>query len=257
MGRLSWLAVLVLGGGAYLLGLKVLTKTNNPNFFPSLLLLGSTVVPLSVLIFAASGGRRVVAPVGWTTGVAIVGGVIGTLAAGFLEYDTLRSLGSPAMLLVGLIEEAAKLIVPVGVLLLLARRHPRAGVVIGVASGTGFAALETMGYGFTALLEQGNLAAVEGTLQLRALLSPAGHVAWTGVTVAALWRIPLVARKLRAVVTALATFVVAVLLHATWDGANSVVVHVIVGAVSVGGLLVVIHRVHTTTTDDPPVPTAT
>ena len=63
-------------------------------------------------------------------------------------------------------------------------------MIIGVASGMGFATLETMGYGFSALLSSGNLAEVDQTLLLRALLSPAGHVAWTGLTAAALWSIP-------------------------------------------------------------------
>jgi RsiW-degrading membrane proteinase PrsW (M82 family) len=257
LSRLSWVGVLAAGAGAYMLELTLLTRTNNPNFFPSLLLLGSIVVPLAVLVFAASGGRRVVAPVGWTTAVAVVGGVIGTLAAGFLEYDTLRGLSSGAMILVGLIEESAKLIIPAMVLVFLARQHPKAGVVIGVASGMGFATLETMGYGFTALLQQGSLSAVESTLQLRALLSPAGHVAWTGLTVAALWRIPLVARKIRALAVALATFVAAVLLHASWDGSNSLTVHVLVGTVSFVALLLVIHRVHKTPAPDrPPLPLA-
>ncbi len=78
------------------------------------------------------------------------------------------------MPLVGLIEEAAKLIVPFILLLFLRRLDPRAGVIIGGASGMGFATLETMGYGFTALLSHGSWAALEKTLLLRALLSPAG-----------------------------------------------------------------------------------
>jgi RsiW-degrading membrane proteinase PrsW (M82 family) len=150
------------------------------------------------------------------------------------------------MILVGLIEEAAKLIVPLALLLLVRRPDPRAGVVIGIASGMGFATLETMGYGFTALLNNGGLAAVEQTLLLRALLSPAGHVAWTGLTVAAVWRIPGAARKGRAVAIALGAFVAAVLLHAAWDGSNSLVVHIVVGGLSVAMLLLMIHRVHRT-----------
>ena len=52
-----------------------------------------------------------------------------------------------------------------------------------------------MGYGFSALLASGSLAEVEQTLLLRALLSPAGHVAWTGLTVAARWSVPTSRRK--------------------------------------------------------------
>jgi RsiW-degrading membrane proteinase PrsW (M82 family) len=242
--RWAWLAVLVLGALAYVLVLRTLVRTENPNFIPSLILLGSIVVPMTVLVFAASGGRRIAAPTGLIVFTAIAGGVIGTVAAGTVEFDTLHRLRALPMILVGLIEEAAKLIVPLILLGLVRRPDPRAGVIIGVASGMGFATLETMGYGFTALLNQGSLAALQQTLLLRALLSPAGHVAWTGLVVAALWRVPSAGRRGRAVGLAALAFVVAVLLHAAWDGSNSLVVHLVVGVVSVAALLVTIHRAH-------------
>jgi RsiW-degrading membrane proteinase PrsW (M82 family) len=242
--RWSWVGVLVLGALAYLLVLRTLVVTNNPNFIPSLILLGSIVVPAAVLVFAASGGRQIVAPTGLVVFTAIAGGVIGTAAAGTIEYDTLHRLGALPMILVGLIEESVKLIVPVILLIFLRRSDPRAGVIIGVASGMGFATLETMGYGFTALLEQKSLAAVDQTLLLRALLSPAGHVAWTGLTVAALWRIPSATRRGRAIGRAIVMFVAAVLLHAAWDGFNSLIVHVVVGGLSVAALLMTIRQSH-------------
>jgi protease PrsW len=83
------------------------------------------------------------------------------------------------MVLVAVIEEAAKLIVPVILYLLWRPNNPRVGITIGIASGMGFATLETMGYGFQALLA-GGIAAVDDTLLLRGL---------TGMTVAMLWRI--------------------------------------------------------------------
>ncbi len=240
--RFSWLAVLVVGVAAYLLVLRTLVATENLNFFPSLILLGSIVVPASVLTFAASSGRQVVVPTSTIALVAVLGGVIGTVAAGTLEYDALHRLGALPMLGVGLIEESAKLIIPLVVLIVVRRRDPQAGVIIGVASGMGFATLETMGYGFNALLSSGSILDVEQTLLLRALLSPAGHVAWTGLTAAALWRVPTAERKGRAVAAVLGTFVAAVLLHAAWDGSNSLVVHLLVGIISFGALLLVIRR---------------
>ena len=56
--RLSWLWVLLAGVGAYLLLLRTLLVTKNPNSFLSLILLGSIVVPAAVLTFAATGGKR-------------------------------------------------------------------------------------------------------------------------------------------------------------------------------------------------------
>jgi protease PrsW len=242
--RLAWLWVLVAGVVSYLLVLRTLVATQNLNFVPSLILLGSIVVPASVLVFAASSGRQVIVPSSLIALVAVLGGVIGTVAAGTLEYDALHRLGALPMLAVGLIEEGAKLIVPLLVLLVTRHRSPRAGVIIGVASGMGFATLETMGYGFSALLSSGKLVAVEQTLLLRALLSPAGHVAWTGLTAAALWAVASSARKGRAVLRLVGVFVAAVLLHAAWDGFNSLWVHVVVGGVSFAALLVAIRRAH-------------
>jgi len=242
--RLTWLGVLVVGVVSYLLVLRTLVATQNLNFVPSLILLGSIVVPASVLVFAASSGRQVLVPPGLIALVAVMGGVVGTVAAGTLEYDALHRLGALPMIMVGLIEESAKLIVPVLVLVFSRHRSPRAGVIIGVASGMGFATLETMGYGFSALLSSGNLAAVEQTLLLRALLSPAGHVAWTGLTTAALWSVVTAPRRGRAVARLVGVFGAAVLLHAAWDGLDTVWVHLVVGGVSFLALLLTIRRAH-------------
>jgi RsiW-degrading membrane proteinase PrsW (M82 family) len=242
--RFAWLWVLVVGVISYLLVLRTLVATQNLNFVPSLILLGSIVVPASVLVFAASGGRRVIVSPGLIAFVAVMGGVVGTVAAGTLEYDALHRLGALPMIMVGLIEESAKLIVPLLVLVFSRHRSPRAGVVIGVASGMGFATLETMGYGFNALLSSGSLPAVEETLLLRALLSPAGHVAWTGLTTAALWAVGTSPRKGRALARLVGVFLAAVLLHAAWDGLNSVSVHLVVGGGSFVALLMTIHRAH-------------
>jgi RsiW-degrading membrane proteinase PrsW (M82 family) len=241
--RWAWLIVLVAGVAAYLIILRTLVATQNPLYVPSLLLLGSAVVPASVLVYAASGRSRGPVGAGVIAAVAGIGGVFGTVAAGTLEYDTLQRLGAVPMIMVGLIEESAKLVVPL-VILIFARslRAPAAGVVIGVASGMGFATLETMGYGFSALLQSRSIADLDQTLLLRGLLSPAGHVAWTGITTAALWQIPSATRKGRAVLVFAAVFVGSVTLHALWDGTGSVVIRAVVGLVSFGALLVVVHR---------------
>jgi RsiW-degrading membrane proteinase PrsW (M82 family) len=239
--RLTWVAVLVAGVLAYLAVLRVMVDTQNVNYFPSLLLIGSITVPAAVLVLAGGGSGARPSLVAVT---AVVGGIVGTVAAGNMEYSTLRTLGVVPMAFVGIIEEGAKLLVPLAVLLLTRPRDPRGGVVIGIASGTGFATLETMGYGFQALLRAGNVDAVDQTLLLRALLSPACHIAWTGLTVAALWRIPSARHRGRAVWTFLGAYVLAVVLHATWDASTSLVAHVVVAGVSLVLLLVLVHRSH-------------
>lgn len=246
--RAAWLVVLVGGAGAYLVVLRVMVSTQNFNFFPSLLLIGSITVPVAVLAFAEVGGRRgsLVASVRpWVVATtAIAGGVVGTVTAGVLEYRTLVTLGTLPMVFVGMIEEAAKLVVPVVVYLFWRQRDVRGGVIVGIAAGTGFAVLETMGYGFQALLKARSISAVDSTLLLRALLSPAGHIAWTGMTVAALWRLRGARRPGRAWLALLGAYVLAVALHASWDGIPGLASHVVVAVVSLTILLVLIRRAH-------------
>jgi RsiW-degrading membrane proteinase PrsW (M82 family) len=236
--------VLVAGVVAYVVVLRVMVRTENLNFFPSLLLIGAITVPVSVLAFAEAGARGP-AVRGWlVASVAIAGGIVGTVTAGTLEFDTLRTLGAIPMLFVGIIEEFAKLLVPLVIFLVLRPRDPRGGVVVGVASGMGFATLETMGYGFQELLRARSIAAVDEELLLRGLLSPACHIAWTGMTVAMLWRIPSARGRGRAVWAFLGAYVLAVALHATWDSSSSDLVHLVVAVVGLVVLFVFLVKAH-------------
>lgn len=253
--RWTWLAILVLGVVAYVIVLRTMVATQNINFFPSLLLIGAITVPMSVLVFAVEGGRVPPVHVPLVTFVAIVGGLAGTVTAGILEYSALRRLGTVPMITVGLAEESAKLVVPFLVFLVVRPHDPRHGVVIGIASGMGFATLETMGYGFQTLLAARSIAAVDSTLLLRGLLSPACHIAWTGMVVAMLWRIPSARRRGRAVLAFVGTFVTAVLLHATWDGSTSVAVHLVIATAGVAVLLWFVHVAHRRRPAAPATPT--
>ncbi|RQX15111.1 PrsW family intramembrane metalloprotease, partial [Micromonospora chalcea] len=155
---------------------------------------------------------------------------------------TLHRLGVLPMALVGLAEETAKLIVPAGILLLWRRhRSPAQGLVIGVASGAGFAALETMGYAFAAFVgSEGNLGAVERTLLVRGLTAPAAHLAWTGLTAAALFTFA-AAPGGRRLAAFLLTFAAAVTLHTCWDTFGTQPAYVFIGGVSLGWVLLRLH----------------
>src|SRR5919205_4001105 len=110
--RWSWVLVLVVGIALYEVVLHGVAATGNPNFLPALILLGAAVVPAAFVTFIA--GRRLQFDIGGglVAGTALVGGVIGVVAAGVLEYRTLQRLGVLPLVAVGVIEEAAKLIVP-------------------------------------------------------------------------------------------------------------------------------------------------
>ncbi len=234
--RWAWIAVLAGGVVLFEIVRRVLVETQNPNLIPALILLGAGVAPAAFVAFVL--GRRLPWDIstGAIVGVAVLGGVIGVVAAGLLEYNTVRDLGVLPLALVGLIEEAAKLIVPAALLVFLRRyRRPADGLLVGVAAGAGFAALETMGYAFVTLIQsQGNVAAVESILLLRGLLSPAAHMAWTGLTATALWYAADRAWKARAVLRFLAVFVLAVILHATWDSVGTIPVYIVLSIISLG-----------------------
>src|SRR3954463_8154381 len=110
--RWAWLGVLITGLILYIVVLRTLVHTQNPNFVPSLILLGAAVVPLAFLTFAQARTGRWQVPASSLVIAAVFGGVIGAVVAGSVEYDTLRRLGVLPMLFVAVIEEAAKLIVP-------------------------------------------------------------------------------------------------------------------------------------------------
>jgi RsiW-degrading membrane proteinase PrsW (M82 family) len=238
--RWAWLGTFVIGGALYLAVLAVLTDTGNPNLFPTLILLGALVVPLSFVTFAAGRSGRWLIDGPTLGGSLLFGGVVGVVVAGLLEYDAMRKLGALPMLGVGLIEEAAKLVVPAVLVLFFGHRYRHSiggGIIIGVAVGTGFAVLETMGYAFVALLQSGgNVGAAEQTLFIRGLLAPAGHAAWTGLACWGLWRFAVEPTGKR-FLGFLGMYAVAVALHTTWDGIGGRVTYAVVGVVSIGLLM--------------------
>jgi RsiW-degrading membrane proteinase PrsW (M82 family) len=151
------------------------------------------------------------------------GGVLGTVVAGTLEYDVARTLGFLPKLAIGLIEEGAKLIIPLVFYFLGRYRSEAAGIVLGVATAAGFAGLETMGYGFVSILQsKGNLGILDEVLLVRGLTSPTGHMAWTGLVCAVLWRERINAGHATLDWRVLGAFLTAVILHALWDTFASV-----------------------------------
>lgn len=210
--------VLVSGLVLFLAMERALERTANLHFLPSLILLGAFLIPVTFVVYV--GERVALRAVPFTPLVicCLWGGAVGTIVAGVLEYATLRRLGFLLLLGVGLIEESAKLIVPLGFYAQGRYRTAAHGLLFGVASGMGFAALETMGYAFVALIESGgSVGALHATLFARGLLAPAGHAAWTGLACAVAWRER--ERRGRWVLNqaTLRAFAAAVMLHALWD----------------------------------------
>jgi protease PrsW len=221
--RHRWFQILVSGLVLLYLVERTLVATSNPNYLPSVILLGAFLVPVTFTTYLYERLPDWDVPLPSIAVCFLWGGVLGTVVAGTLEYDVLRSLGFLPKLGIGLIEEGAKLIVPLIFYFLGRYRSEAAGIVLGVATAAGFAGLETMGYGFVSLLSsKGNLGVLDEVLLVRGLTSPAGHMAWTGLVCAVLWRERLKVGHARLDWRVLGAFLTAVVLHALWDTFASV-----------------------------------
>jgi RsiW-degrading membrane proteinase PrsW (M82 family) len=230
--RRAWLQTLVAGLAIWFVVSRVAISTQNTNLIPSVIAVGAFLGPVVFVIYVYERAREV----SWPDLLRcfIGGGLLGITAAGLLEYQTLRGLGALPTIAIGLIEETSKLIVPLAIFALARYRREADGLLFGVASGMGFAAFESMGYGFSTLLASGgHIGAVEQVLFLRGILSPAGHGAWTGLICAALWRARVRDDRF-GILLVVAAFATAVTLHALWDAANSMAAQLPVALVSLG-----------------------
>ncbi len=223
--RQRWAQIFFIGLGLFALTDITLRFTDNVNYFPTVMMLGAFLVPTVFVtyfyqqetLFDRGSMHGSVLPTMLVC--ALVGGLVGTLTAGVLEYTTLTSSSIWSTVWVGPIEEFAKLLVPVAVYFAMRNRfHSELdGLLFGVAAGMAFAALETMGYELVSLINsQGSLNAVDETILLRGLLSPAGHASWTGLITATMWRErERVGKSFTPVVAAF--FLLSAALHSLWD----------------------------------------
>jgi RsiW-degrading membrane proteinase PrsW (M82 family) len=216
--RRPWVLTLI-GGLVLWIALRwALVTTDNINLVPSVIVLGASLGPVVFVLYVYERAPEVPWPMLLICFLA--GGVLGVTAASVIEYRTVLELRALPTIAIGLIEESCKLVVPLAIFAVGRYRREADGLLFGVASGMGFAAFETMGYGLTALLlSHGRIDNVEQLLFARGMLSPAGHAAWTGLICATLWR----ARVYPSTITRAAVpaaFLTAVVLHALWDSAN-------------------------------------
>ncbi|HZO65144.1 MAG: PrsW family intramembrane metalloprotease [Kribbellaceae bacterium] len=220
--RGRWLEIFAAGFTLWLVSLAVTLLTANTNLVPTLILLGSFLVPVTFVAWSFERWRDEHLTAELIVSAFVVGGVLGVLAAAVLETYLLEP--SPWLFLgVGLIEEAAKLGALVFVTRHLQRRHARDGFVLGAAVGFGFAAFESAGYAFNALLTiQGlSLTALVETELVRGLLAPFGHGLWTAILGGILFR-EARAGRFRLNRAVLLTYLWVSVLHALWDYTHSI-----------------------------------
>ncbi|GAA1635060.1 PrsW family intramembrane metalloprotease [Actinoplanes couchii] len=242
-----WSKVFLTGLGLWLLTVAVTFATGNPNLIPTLVLLGSFLVPVTFVLWAFTKRHsgEVTAELLFST--FVTGGVLGVLAASLLETYLLHP--NPLFFFgVGLIEEAAKLTALAFLCRRLQHKYAVDGVILGASVGFGFAAFESAGYAFTALFTQQGLSLMTlvETELLRGVLAPVGHGLWTAILGGVLFSAS--GRRHYAFTKRLAvTFIGVAALHALWDGWQSIAQVItdiardphLFTALSWGGLIVV------------------
>ncbi len=193
---------------------------------PAMIITGSFAVPIASVIFFFEMNAPQNVSMYQVIKLILLGGVISILFSLLLfEASILDDLiGAPSA---GVIEELGKLVT----VLILARnldpqRYPYVtnGMLFGAAVGAGFAAFESAGYAFMAMMSADNFQAAfynaNESIVLRGLLAPFGHVAWTAIAAGAVWSAKGAERlSLGHVFTkqAMPLIVAAMALHFTWN----------------------------------------
>ncbi|MGW3445922.1 PrsW family intramembrane metalloprotease [Streptomyces sp. NPDC001076] len=216
-----------LGGGLalWMLTAVVAYATTNTTLLPTLILLGSFLVPVVFVLWAYERHGRDLG-VSAILGCFLTGGTLGVLGASLMESYLVRpSWGM--FVWVGLIEEAVKL----GALVFVLRRLPgirgmRAGLVLGAAVGLGFAALESAGYAFDAAVstEGVDLRALIETEILRGVPVPLGHGLWTAIAGGVLLSFRRANGRFRVTAPVVAACLGVALLHALWDSTHGIAI---------------------------------
>lgn len=181
-----WWRIFVGAVVAYLLMRVGVSEFHNPRFTPGLIMIGSFVVPMSVVVFFFEMNTPRNVSVYQVGKMMLLGGAL-SLVVTMLLTSIIPGAGTgkiiPAMI-TAVVEETAKTLA-----LLIVVRHTRwswqlNGLLFGAAVGAGFAGFESASY---ATDEIG--ANVYGNILIRGLLSPGGHVIWTALIGAALWQV--------------------------------------------------------------------
>lgn len=162
----------------------------NPNMIPGFIFFSSMAIPFAVFImFYELNVRRDVSMYNAIRG--LLGGGAASLLYTLLIHSKLSFLNLEGAWWAGPIEEFAKLYAALFVARYIALRNSRilTGILLGCATGAGFAIFETAGYTFRYLvmdLLQDEAQGV-GVAIMRGVLSPFCHVVWTAVTVGAFY----------------------------------------------------------------------
>jgi RsiW-degrading membrane proteinase PrsW (M82 family) len=232
----TWLVVFCAGLAVWLLAAFVTAITKDDILVPTLFLVGSFLVPMTVVVFALSRLRE-----GHLTAEVVLlgflaGGTVGVVVSAVTEVYLLPDMVG-TFISVGVIEETSKGLVLLGVAMFVRERKPRDGMVLGATVGAGFAAFESSGYAFYALVQHQSDHPVLHILQTeisRAVLAPFGHITWTALLGGALFAASTPGGGYRVTSRLVGTILGIIALHAAWDASYGLAIVISEGLVGPG-----------------------
>jgi RsiW-degrading membrane proteinase PrsW (M82 family) len=220
--RRRWLRFGVSGLALWAVAVGVTLLTNDTILLPTVVMLGSFVVPLTWLMrrieldVARDDAPDLPLPLILRT--FVYGGVTGVLSSALLETWLLRFSGQAFYIGVALIEEAVKLVVLWWLTRRLRGHSMIDGMILGATVGFGFAAFESSGYALNALYSSSgeSLGALVSVEAVRGLIAPVSHGLWTAIAGAVFFR-ERANGRFRITGALVAAYALVSSLHALWD----------------------------------------
>ena len=175
--------ILVALAAAYLMLYICCTNFQNIKALPGALVLGSFMVPASVMVFFFELNTPKNVSFYTVLKVFLVGGCASLLLTLiFYEIIPVGEMDYTGAILVSIIEELGKL----GIVAWFLSKEKNAkyhinGLLIGAAVGAGFAAFESAGYALESFIV-GGYEGMMDNIFLRGVLAPGGHVVWAAMS---------------------------------------------------------------------------
>jgi protease PrsW len=221
----TWLRALLIGLALFIATSLVMLLTGNVNLYPTVILIGNFLVPIVFVAFLYDHQHISALTTDMVAISFAIGGTLGVLGASILESlliptptNPTQGLSLGAAFAVGLIEEGCKILAVMFMARRISHTSQMDGLLLGGAVGMGFAALESTGYAFTALLlSHGHVGASIVETVVRGLFAPFGHGVWTGILGAVLFR-QSGPRHFRINLPVILTYLFVSILHGLWDG---------------------------------------
>jgi CRP-like cAMP-binding protein/RsiW-degrading membrane proteinase PrsW (M82 family) len=225
----AWMNVLFILGGLFIASTALAIWLKHPLWAGASLLFGSVTGPVAFVSYIRSSqllGYRIsrLAQVFVLSAFTTV--PLAWLIERQLLFKSSSWLTNPGPIAepitVSMIEEGLKLLLCILILRSGKHRFLMDAVVFGAAVGMGFAAAESLWYGWN-YMQQGKASDMLAVMWVRALLSPFGHGTWTAIASASLWyglkkgrptTRQAVSRNVFVMLLLLAT---SLLLHALWN----------------------------------------